>query len=83
VGKTLRELDLGKRYGVACVGLRRATVAGVFAAIPLDPALLLRRDDVLILTGNTESIARLHELGREIRPSQADPRREHEEKPHG
>ena len=81
VGKTLRELDLGKRYGVACVGLRRATDAGAFAAIPLDLALVLRRDDVLILTGSAEATARLRGLGREMRPSQADLRRERDSDP--
>jgi len=56
VGKTLREVDLGKRFGVVCVGIRRATNTGAFVAVHVRPNLELRADDVLILTGNISDL---------------------------
>jgi hypothetical protein len=62
VGKTLREVDLGKQFGVVCVGLRRATPAGAFVAVHLSARLTLRVDDVLILTGNAPDLDRLSRI---------------------
>jgi CIC family chloride channel protein len=60
VGKTLREVDLGKRFGVVCAGIRRATDTGAFVAAQASPSLALRADDVLILTGNALDLERLN-----------------------
>lgn len=62
VGRSLRDIDLGKRFGIVCVGLRRATETGSFVAIQLSPSLTLRADDVLIVTGNATDIERLSRL---------------------
>lgn len=62
VGRTLRDVDLGKQFGVVCVGLRRATEGGAFRAVHLSPTLILRADDVLILTGNATDLERLSRL---------------------
>jgi hypothetical protein len=62
VGKTLREVDLGKRFGVVCAGIRRATDTGAFVAAQVSPSLELRADDVLILTGNALDLERLNHL---------------------
>ncbi|MCU0690105.1 MAG: chloride channel protein [Polyangiaceae bacterium] len=64
VGKTLRDLGLGHRFGVVCIGLRRATPIGAFAAEPADPALVLRQDDVLIVTGEVPKLERMHRVAR-------------------
>jgi chloride channel protein, CIC family len=74
VGRTLREVDLGKQFGVVCVGLRRATEAGSFVAVHLSPRLELRVDDVMILTGNASDLERLSRLTDDGPPSTEGPR---------
>jgi CIC family chloride channel protein len=69
VGRTLRDVDLGKQFGIVCVGLRRATESGKFVAAPLSPSLVLRAEDVLILTGNAPDLQRLSELEDDGTPS--------------
>ncbi len=62
VGQTLRDVDIGKKHGIVCVGIRRATDAGTFTAVHLSPKLTLRADDVLIVTGNATDLERLAQL---------------------
>ncbi len=63
VGANLSELNLGKHFGVVCVGLRRTTEKGTFVAIHISPSVTLRADDVMIVTGNASDIERLAQLG--------------------
>lgn len=55
-GVSLRELELGKQFGVVVIGIRRPTPAGEFAAQPLQPSLVLRKSDVLMFAGVREDL---------------------------
>jgi CIC family chloride channel protein len=63
-GKTLREIELLRYWGVTCVGLRRATEKGDLAPLPLNTTEPLRAGDVMILIGDKASVDRLRQLDR-------------------
>jgi CIC family chloride channel protein len=74
VGKSLRELDLVRRWGVACVGLRRVSEGGELTPMPVDSVKALRAGDVLILIGdklNVDQIRRLDRASERPPPGQA------------
>jgi CIC family chloride channel protein len=61
-GRTLREIDLVRRWGVACVGMRRATETGQLEPVALDNSKPLRAGDVLILIGERANVERVKQL---------------------
>ncbi|MBI5533156.1 MAG: chloride channel protein [Deltaproteobacteria bacterium] len=63
-GHTLREIDLVRRWGVTCVGLRRANEGGALTPLPLDTAQPLLAGDVMILIGDKASVERVRLLDR-------------------
>ena len=54
VGRTVREVDLGRRHRVVCLGIRRATDTGLFAPVHTDPMTVYTAFDVLIVSGEEE-----------------------------
>ncbi len=67
-GRTLREIDLGGRWGVTCIGLRSANQNGDLTPLPLETGRVLRAGEVLILAGDSESIERIRLLERASEP---------------
>lgn len=68
VARSLRDTDLRKRYGVVCLGLRRALEDGTFAPVPVEPSTVLGPFDLLIVSGPTGRIEELRALS-EYRPA--------------
>lgn len=61
VGRTMRQVDLRKLHGVACLGIRRALDDGTFAPVPVLPSTRLTDDDLLIVSGRPDRIERMRE----------------------
>jgi len=61
VGKTLGKLDLLRRFGLVCVGIRRLADSGGFVPVRVAPSHVISSDDVLILTGTSRDIEVLTE----------------------
>lgn len=64
VGRCLRDIDLLRRFGVACVGMRRASEHGELTAMPLDTRRPLQAGSVMILIGDRVNIDRVRHLDR-------------------
>ncbi|MBI5502258.1 MAG: chloride channel protein [Deltaproteobacteria bacterium] len=63
VGRTLIELNLRSRFGVAVISMRRRTPGGGrISLVAPDPAMPLRAGDVVVLAGPKEQIERLRKL---------------------
>lgn len=64
LGRSLRDIDLARKWGVSCIGLRRANERGDLTPLPLDSARPLRAGEVLILAGEPGALERVRMLER-------------------
>jgi len=64
LGRSLRDIDLARKWGVSCIGLRRANDRGDLTPLPLDSARPLRAGEVLILAGEPGALERVRMLER-------------------
>jgi CBS domain-containing protein len=63
VGRTLKELSIRTRFGVAVISMRRRTPGGGrISLVAPDPDLPLREGDVLVLAGPKEQVEKLRKL---------------------
>jgi CIC family chloride channel protein len=70
VGRTIRQVDVRKRFGVACLGIRRAGDDGTFVPVPLDPSTVVTANDLMIVSGPSDRIDRMRERsGQDDHPS--------------
>lgn len=64
LGRSLRDIDLARKWGVSCIGLRRANDRGDLTPLPMDSTRPLRAGEVLILAGEPGAIERVRMLER-------------------
>ncbi len=70
VGQTIRQVDIRKRFGVACLGIRRAGDDGTFVPVSLDPSTVVTDNDLMIVSGPSDRIDRMRaRSGQDDRPS--------------
>lgn len=61
VGKTLREVDLRRKYGILVIGIKNARTDAEYRFIP-DPDTRLTDEDVLLVVGDPAGLTELQEL---------------------
>lgn len=61
VGKTLREADLRRKYGLLVIGIKNTRADTQYRFSP-DPDTVLSDEDVLLVVGDPEGLARFREL---------------------
>lgn len=59
-GKTLIELDIRAKYGVTVIAIRNSITSEL--TISLDPKFKIKRDDILIVLGDNDSIEKIDSL---------------------